>query len=95
MKKNEKILVVASGVIFKNEHWQGLKTENLDYYLNLIKNNKSINFSFLLKEKKDKTETVVSFLAMLELVKQREIVVSQTQLFGELSINRYYSKINN
>jgi len=39
MKKNEKILVVASGVIFKNEHWQGLKTENLDYYLNLIKNN--------------------------------------------------------
>ncbi|PIR82080.1 MAG: hypothetical protein COU21_00370 [Candidatus Komeilibacteria bacterium CG10_big_fil_rev_8_21_14_0_10_36_65] len=70
-------------------------SEKIQQIKNLIKNNKSINFSFLLKEKKDKTETVVSFLAMLELVKQREIVVSQTQLFGELSINRYYSKINN
>jgi len=39
MKKNEKVLVVAREVIFENEHWQGLKTENLDYYLNLIKNN--------------------------------------------------------
>jgi len=39
MKKNEKVLVVAREIIFKNEHWQGLKTENLNYYLNLIKNN--------------------------------------------------------
>ena len=45
MKKNEKVLVVAREVIFKNEHWQGLKTENLDYYLNLIKN----NFQFRLR----------------------------------------------
>lgn len=39
MKKNEKVLVVARDVIFKDGLWQGIKTENLDYYLDLIKNN--------------------------------------------------------
>jgi len=39
MKENEKILVVARDVIFKNGLWQGIKTDNLDYYLDLIKNN--------------------------------------------------------
>jgi len=45
MQKSEKVLVMVRDVIFKNEHWQGLKTKNLDYYLNLIKN----NFQFKLR----------------------------------------------
>ncbi|MBM3250708.1 MAG: phosphoesterase, partial [Candidatus Nealsonbacteria bacterium] len=39
MKQNEKVLVVPASVIFKEGRWQGIKTENLDYYLNLIKEN--------------------------------------------------------
>lgn len=38
-KDDEQILVVKSETIFKNGKWQGLKTDNLDYYLDLIKNN--------------------------------------------------------
>jgi predicted NUDIX family phosphoesterase len=38
-KDDEQILVVKSDVIFEKGIWQGLKTENLDYYLDLIKNN--------------------------------------------------------
>ena len=38
-KNNELVLVVPSGVIFKKGRWQGLKSDNLDYYLDLIKNN--------------------------------------------------------
>ncbi len=38
-KNDEKVLVVASDILFENGIWQGLKTENLDYYLDLIKNN--------------------------------------------------------
>ena len=38
-KNDEKVLVVASDVLFKDGIWQGLKTDNLDYYLDLIKNN--------------------------------------------------------
>ena len=38
-KDNELILVVPSKIIFKNGVWQGLKKDNLDYYIDLIKNN--------------------------------------------------------
>jgi len=47
-KDNEQILVVKSDIIFSAKggsdpfgggKWQGLKTDNLDYYLDLIKNN--------------------------------------------------------
>ncbi|MCG2690440.1 hypothetical protein L6252_04175 [Candidatus Parcubacteria bacterium] len=39
MNPNEFVLVVKSETIFKDGVWQGLKTDNLDYYLDLIKNN--------------------------------------------------------
>ncbi|MEK7658512.1 MAG: hypothetical protein AAB352_01445 [Patescibacteria group bacterium] len=38
-KNDEQILVVKSGIIFEKGVWQGLKTDNLDYYIDLIKNN--------------------------------------------------------
>ena len=38
-KDDEQILVVKSEILFKNGIWQGLKTDNLNYYLDLIKNN--------------------------------------------------------
>jgi predicted NUDIX family phosphoesterase len=33
----EQVLTIASGILFKKEHWQGIKKDNLDYYLDLIK----------------------------------------------------------
>lgn len=44
------------------------------------------SFSQLIAEAKDKVEVVVSFLAMLELVKQRIIHVEQKELFSEISL---------
>ena len=38
-KDDEQILVVKSDIIFKDGRWQGLKTDNLDYYIDLIKKN--------------------------------------------------------
>ena len=38
-KDDELVLVVPSDKLFEKGIWQGLKTENLDYYLELIKNN--------------------------------------------------------
>ncbi len=38
-KDDEQILVVKSDIIFEKGKWQGLKTDNLDYYIDLIKNN--------------------------------------------------------
>lgn len=44
------------------------------------------SFSELVANAKDKVEIVVSFLAMLELVKQRIIHVEQEDLFSEISL---------
>jgi predicted NUDIX family phosphoesterase len=38
-KEDELVLVVPSDKLFEKGIWQGLKTDNLDYYLELIKNN--------------------------------------------------------
>ena len=47
-----------------------------------------MRFSQILELAKSKTEIIVSFLAMLELIKQREVTVDQLELFGEIEINR-------
>lgn len=39
MKEDEKVLVVKRNIIFDKGDWQGIKKDNLDYYLDLIKNN--------------------------------------------------------
>ncbi len=46
----------------------------------------SFRFSSLMEQAKDKGEMVVSFLALLELVKQRVVTVAQSDLFQEIDI---------
>ena len=38
-KDDEQVLVVKSDTIFKDGRWQGLKTDKLDYFVDLIKKN--------------------------------------------------------
>jgi predicted NUDIX family phosphoesterase len=38
-KDDEQILVVKSDILFEKGKWQGLKQDNLDYYIDLIKKN--------------------------------------------------------
>jgi len=45
-------------------------------------------------EKATRSETVVSFLAMLELIKQRMIVAEQEKIFGEIIINPTENLVN-
>lgn len=47
-----------------------------------------INFSKLLKSAKSNTEVVVSFLAVLELAKQKELFFEQEELFGEIHLSK-------
>lgn len=53
---------------------------------NMIINRIKFSFNHVLSEAKNKTEIIVSFLAMLELIKQRTIVVDQDELFSEITI---------
>ncbi|MCU0679848.1 MAG: segregation/condensation protein A [Planctomycetes bacterium] len=45
-----------------------------------------LNFSHILKQAQNKTEMIVSFLAVLELAKQRELFFEQGELFGEIML---------
>jgi segregation and condensation protein A len=53
---------------------------------NTLREKVQTSFSELVANAKDKVEVVVSFLAMLELVKQRMIHVEQGELFSEIHL---------
>ena len=77
-----------------------LKEETLDYKINIedkilsiqkkLLERIKISFHKILANEKNKTEIIVSFLAMLELVKQREAIASQEGLFSEIMIERNF-----
>jgi len=47
-----------------------------------------VSFNHILATAKNKTEVIVSFLALLELIKQRDIMVMQGDLFGEIEVSK-------
>lgn len=51
-----------------------------------LRSHASFRFSTFMEHAKDKAEVVVSFLALLELVKQRVVKVAQAELFEEIDI---------
>lgn len=61
--------------------------EKINYIKLLINKNNDVDFSTLIKNKKNRTEIIVVFLAMLELIKQRNITVTQNSIFEEMTIN--------
>ena len=54
----------------------------------MLANRIKVSFNKLLNNTKSKTDVIVSFLAMLELIKQRDITVSQDGLFKEMVISK-------
>jgi segregation and condensation protein A len=46
------------------------------------------SFNQLIEKAETKTEIIVSFLAMLELVRMRQVDVTQDELFGEIEISK-------
>jgi len=55
---------------------------------NILMNKIKVNFNKVLHNSKSKTEIIVSFLALLELIKQRDITVNQNGLFKEIEISK-------
>jgi segregation and condensation protein A len=47
-----------------------------------------VSFNHILAGAKNKTEVIVSFLALLELIKQKDIMVIQGEMFGEIEVNK-------
>lgn len=54
----------------------------------------SMNFMKMISTSKDKTEIIVTFLALLELVKQRVVAVVQKSTFSDIEVQRIQTKAN-
>ncbi|OGY44409.1 MAG: hypothetical protein A3B89_02215 [Candidatus Buchananbacteria bacterium RIFCSPHIGHO2_02_FULL_40_13] len=54
----------------------------------LIVKLKTVNFKDILAEAKSRTEVVVSFMALLELIKSGEIAVNQGNIFDDIYVER-------
>jgi segregation and condensation protein A len=54
----------------------------------LIRKQKKIGFKELMSGAKNRTEVIVNFLAVLELVKQRQLIVRQASLFEDIHLER-------
>lgn len=96
--KKEKLGEVFAGLIKSLDPLLNLPTEVVRKTINIqekisqirqrIFKEASARFSDILKEAKDKTEVIVSFLALLELIKQRTIVVKQDKNFEDIMIEK-------
>lgn len=60
--------------------------QKIDAIRNLLKNGKEFSFKNLLSSAQNKTEVIVSFLAILELVKQQSVRFRQVNAFEDLLV---------
>lgn len=63
-------------------------SEKIDHLQKHIAEKIETSLSVLIKEAKSKTEVVVTFLALLELIKQRILTVEQNALFEDIVIKK-------
>lgn len=63
-------------------------SEKIDHIKNIITQQVKARFSELVGQAKDKTEVIVSFLALLELVKQKMVDASQENVFEDIMIQK-------
>jgi len=64
-------------------------TVSLEEKITELKNRLENTIKATFTANKDKVETIVSFLAMLELIKQGFLIFEQKQLFGNIELKKY------
>ncbi|MDD5289576.1 MAG: segregation/condensation protein A [Patescibacteria group bacterium] len=62
--------------------------EKIEQIRNKILNKINTSFRELVGDSKNRTDLIVTFLGLLELVKQRTIVVKQDKMFDDISVSR-------
>ncbi len=63
--------------------------EKIDHLQVLISEQIETNLSSLLTNAKNKSEVIITFLALLELIKQKVLTVEQEALFTDVTIKKY------
>ncbi|MGE5392803.1 MAG: segregation/condensation protein A, partial [Candidatus Saccharibacteria bacterium] len=63
-------------------------TEKIEHIQKIISTQVETSLSSLLKTAKSKTEVIVTFLALLELTKQKILSVEQSEMFSDIMIKK-------
>ncbi len=75
--------------VFKSLELEEISIEDkIDEIINLLIENQSVLFSSLFSSHYSKYELIISFLALLELVKMKKIYILQHKLFGSIKLMR-------
>ncbi|KKU07369.1 MAG: Chromosome segregation and condensation protein ScpA [Candidatus Magasanikbacteria bacterium GW2011_GWA2_45_39] len=64
-------------------------SECINHLHGLLKHAERVSFSQFIQSAEHRVDVVVSFLALLELIKQRVITVNQTHIFEDITIEHY------
>ena len=62
--------------------------QTIDNIMAILKQNKKFSFIKLLNDSKNRTEIIVSFLAILDLLKKKDIIVRQINSFADMEVER-------
>lgn len=84
IKRLEPIVILPESVMEKTVT---LHQKMLDIH-SMLKRSKGLSFRSLLTDSRSKIEKIVSFIALLELVKQEEVAVSQKRPFDDILISK-------
>ncbi|MEE0956236.1 MAG: segregation/condensation protein A [Eubacterium sp.] len=60
--------------------------DKIDYVETIVRRRKTCNFRQLLEKQHSKVQVIVTFLAILELMKMGKITIEQEETFGEITI---------
>jgi len=63
-------------------------SEKIEVLMRLIRERAEVRFSELFETAMSRSEVVVTFLALLELIRLRQVIATQPQPFGEIFISR-------
>jgi segregation and condensation protein A len=63
-------------------------SEKIEQLLKLIHERRTVNFSDLFASASSRSEVVVTFLALLELIRLRQLIANQEEAFGEIIVTR-------
>lgn len=95
---SEGLLMVFSDLLIRLKPVEKMEEERLERKIHIeekimhirqmLLEGMNVNFSRIMAEAESKTEIVVTFLAMLELIKHAHISVAQDDIFGEIEISR-------
>lgn len=63
--------------------------EKMEYIKDVLILQQKTTFSGIFRKTAGKMEKVITFLALLELIKQKDVFIAQDYTFGEITISRY------